>query len=1142
MNCPACGEENRDTARFCGECAAPLVRERACPSCGSANPPGRKFCDECGAGLAPSTPNVAAGFKPASGTVQSGAAEHAGLKPAATSALRSPRAYTPKHLADKILQSKSALEGERKQVTVLFADVKGSMELAEHMDPEEWSAIMELFFRILSGGVERFEGFVDKFTGDGIMALFGAPIAHEDHAQRACYAALHLREALKAYADALRVDRGLNFSVRMGINSGEVVVGKIGDDLRMDYTAQGHTVGLAQRMEALAEPGKALLAGDTIDLIEGYFALRDLGRMKVKGVDAPVRVAELDGIGRMRTRLDRSRARGLSKFVGRDEEMERLEAALRRALAGDGQVLGVMAEAGAGKSRLCYEFLERCRARGITVRSGTGVPHGRALPLQPVLEFYREIYGITPEDSDAQARQKIAGFIAQIAPEELGSLPLVFDLMRVPDPANPAPVLAPDERQREVMALFRRLMAARSRREPAVLVFEDLHWIDPESEAIVESIVDAAAGTRTLFLTNFRPEYRASWVGRTHYQQIALRPLDANAAGELLADWLGPDPSLQGFAQLVRERTGGNPFFMEEVVQAQIESGALVGTRGRFRLQRPIDSIEVPPSVQSLLAARIDRLDDTTKRLLQTAAVIGEQVAEPLLARVAGVDADTLRDSLRQLVQSEFLYEASLYPEIEYAFKHPVTREVAYGSLLRERRRGLHARAAETLEALAGAAADAQAALLAHHWEEAGQTLEAARWQARAAERLGENAGESVFHWRKVTELLTEGHDSPEARALRGQARARLVYAAGRSGASEEEVAALFAAARRELGTADSRDLVLTLTSYGTVRNGAGCREEARRLIDEAVEMARRLDDPAVLAVALAASCVVLNATEAPEESGRRIEEIERLCAGNASLGAGGLGYRPLVLARSLWVSGLRALGRGSEMESLLASIRMLVADSQNALEQTMYHWVSADVRAMRGDANSAVEHGRQALEWALRSKNNVTRALGHLGRGLGLHAAARLDEAVEQLEQAKVIGIDGRVMRNLAPIVLTNLAAIELERGDAGTARRAAEYGIEVSREIGLRHGEATCQVALGRALVASKDAEAAEAALARAAQLATESGARDLPPRIEEARAELAHLRGDAAGRERALRQAARLHRDNGEEWLAAQAEARL
>ncbi len=1121
MSCPGCGFENPEGFKFCGSCAAPLRPSGACPRCAFVNPPGFKFCGEC-AGPLDASP----------------------LRPSpASPTQRDPRAYTPKHLADKILQSKSALEGERKQVTVLFADVKGSMALAEQVGAEEWHAILERFFGILTEGVHRFEGTVNQYTGDGIMALFGAPIAHEDHAQRACYAALHLRDTLKVYADALRIEQGLNFSVRMGINSGEVVVGRIGDDLRMDYTAQGHTVGLAQRMEALAESGKAMLAGATIDLVQGYFALRDLGETRIKGVDTPVRVAELEGVGRMRTRLDRSRARGLSKFVGRDDEMGRLETALRRALDGDGQVVGVMAEAGSGKSRLCFEFLERCRARGITVRSSTGVPHGRAVPLQPILEFYREIFGSAPEDTDAQARQKIAGTIAQIAPEELGSLPLLFDFMRVPDPAQPAPDLAPDERLRAVMALLRRLTAARSRREPAVLVFEDLHWIDPDTEVIVEGIVEAAAGTRTLVLLNFRPEYRASWVGRTHYQQIALRPLDAAAAGALLTDWLGADPSLARFVALVCERTGGNPFFMEEVVQAQIESGALVGARGRFRLERPLETVLVPASVQSLLAARIDRLDEASKGLLQAAAVIGDELPETLLERVSGLDRDGLQSSVRRLVQSEFLYEASLYPESAYAFKHPLTREVAYSSLLRERRRALHAAVATALEALARDALDQRAPLLAHHWEQAGRFLEAARWQARAAERLGANAGESVVHWRKVTELLAENRDEPEARALLGQARASLVYAAGRSAAPEAEVAKLFAEARSELGDTDSRELARTIYGYAIVRNGAGHVAEGQRLAAESLGMARRLDDPPMLAVCLMTCCLIHQPDEFPAEFHGFSDELERVCASDPTLGEELVGFRPRAVALSLGIIALLRSGRGGEVEAALAELRRRVGDSHNPQEQSALHRQLAIVRAARGDVSAALEHGRQALEWGMRTQNQFTRALGHLSRGGGLLSAGRYDEALEQLELGLVLAVDRALAKGVAVSAgLPDLAETQLRRGDLAASRAAAERGIELARFMGYRHGEARNQIALAQALVADGELDGAEVALERASELSKATSARGLPPLIEEARAELARQRRDAAACERALRNAARLHRENGEEFQATQAEARI
>jgi adenylate cyclase len=933
----------------------------------------------------------------------------------------------------------------------------------------------------------------------------------------------------------------------MGINSGDVVVGKIGDDLRMDYTAQGLTVGLAQRMEALAEAGKAMLAGATIDIVHGYFALRDLGVMKVKGVDTPVRVAELEGVGQMRTRLDRSRARGLSKFVGRDDEMGRLDTALRRALDGDGQVVGVMAEAGSGKSRLCYEFIERCRSRGIVVRSSTGVPHGRAVPLQPALELYREIYGITPDDTDVQARQKIAGSTAQIAPEELSSLPLLYDFMRVPDPAQPAPDLAPDERLRALLALLRRGTAARSRREPAVLVFEDLHWIDPDTEAVVEGIVDAAAGTRTLVLLNFRPEYRASWVGRTHYQHIALRPLDAAAAAALLTDWLGTDPSLARFVELVCARTGGNPFFMEEVVQAQIESGGLVGVRGRFRLQRPIETVEVPASVRSLLAARIDRLDEAGKRLLQTAAVIGDEVTEAVLHRVvehdAGLGGDELRGTVRRLVQSEFLYEAALYPHTDYAFKHPLTREVAYASLLRERRQTLHVAVATALEALAGATVDQRALLLAHHWEQAGRALEAARWQARAAARLGWSAGEAVFHWRKVTELLVQDCDAPEARALLGQARARLVYAAGRSGAPEDEVARLFAEARREFGDTDSRELAWAIASYAVVRNGAGDVAEAHRLAAEALEMARRLTDSALTAAILWANCVVYPSNEFPEESGRFAAEVERLCADHHSLGEEVVGIRPWAVVPFLGVPALLRCGRGGEVDAFLAEWCRRVGDGQNAFEQLVLHYNLTSAQAGRGDMSGALEHGRQALEWATRSQNQALRTLGHLARGRGLLSAGRFDEAVEQLEQAIALAVDRAMFKGLAASTgFPLLAETHLRRGDIDASRTAAERGVELARTLGYRHAETTSLIACARALLARGDLTGADATLTLASELATAMDARDLLPRLEEVRAELARSRHDEVGYERALRTAARLHRENGEEWLATQAEARI
>ena len=487
LACASCGHPNRERARFCGGCGVSLEASR-CPACGSENPSGQPFCDECGSKL-------------------DGQAE---VPPASAPAFTPEPVELPEHLTRKIRDQAAGLAGERKQVTVLFADVMGSMELAERLDPEQWRQIMERFFAILCEGVHRFEGTVDKFTGDGIMALFGAPIAHEDHAQRAGYAALHLQEQLASYAAEIRQEHGLNFSVRMGLNSGDVVVGSIGADLSMEYTAIGHTVGLAQRMEQLAAPGRAYLTEHAASLVEGYLVLNDLGESKVKGASQPLRVYELTGVGAARGRLDISRARGFSSFVGRTDELRALNDALEQAVAGQPQVIGIVAEAGVGKSRLCDVFMQRCRAKGTPIYHTSGQAHATSIPLLPVLQLMRDYFDVTELDSDQTARERIAGKLLLLDESFGDDLPLIFEFLAVPDPGRPPPHMDPEARQRQLLNITKRLVRAQGNRAPGgVTMFEDLHWLDPASEAFLANHVEAAQGTRGLTVLNFRPEYRA---------------------------------------------------------------------------------------------------------------------------------------------------------------------------------------------------------------------------------------------------------------------------------------------------------------------------------------------------------------------------------------------------------------------------------------------------------------------------------------------------------------------------------------------------------------------------------------------------------------------------------------------------------
>ncbi|MET0154241.1 MAG: adenylate/guanylate cyclase domain-containing protein, partial [Candidatus Binatia bacterium] len=658
MRCSVCSFDNRAGAGFCGECGQSLGTAVECAHCATQNPAGQKHCDGCGRPLA---------------------------RPAERRA-RDPRSYTPAHLTERILTSRSALEGERKQVTVLFADVQGSMDIAERVDAEEWHRILDGFFAILADGIHRFEGTINQFTGDGVMALFGAPIAHEDHAQRACHAALALSESLARYSAELRRTRGLSFSVRMGLNSGEVVVGRIGDDLRMDYTAQGRTVGLAARMQQIAAPDRVYLTESVARLVDGYFRLLELGEFAIKGVRGPVRVFELAGIGAMRTRLDVSRSRGFSRFVGREQESRLLDESLDAALEGRGNVVALVAQAGVGKSRLTHEFLARCRARGVATFEAHGVAHGKSVPLLSVLELVRAYFGITERDGEAEARRKIAGTLVLLDDTLRGELPLVFEFMGIADAQRPAPRTDPESRQRQVRALMARVLAARSRSEPAVLVVEDLHWVDGASEVFVIDLAEAVRITRTLLLVNFRPEYAPTWLDAPHCRVLALAPLGAAAATELLRDLLGDDPSLRALAERIEVHAGGNPFFLEEIVLSLAETGVLEGRRGAYRLAREPQALAVPPTVQAVLAARIDRLGEREKEVLQTAAVLGKEFPLRLLAKVSAIPQTALEALLQPLVAGEFLYEESFFPEAIYAFKHPLTQEVAYRSQLAERR------------------------------------------------------------------------------------------------------------------------------------------------------------------------------------------------------------------------------------------------------------------------------------------------------------------------------------------------------------------------------------------------------------------------------------------------------------------------
>jgi class 3 adenylate cyclase len=1106
IRCSSCGYENPPEGRFCGECGAKLTR--ACPECGRESPAGQRFCGGCGQQLRAEAPQT---------------------QPP-------PESTVPDHLAAKIRAGAGALEGERKQVTVLFADVVGSMELASRTDPEAWRAIMKRLFSLSCDAVHRYEGTVDKFTGDGMMAIFGAPIAHEDHARRACYAALELQEALAAYAAELRVEQSLELAIRIGLNSGEVVVGMIGDDLEMDYTAIGHTVGLAERAEQLAEPGKTYLTEHTAALVEGYLELTDLGEFEPKGAGGPLRIYDLASRGEATGRVEAHRRRGLSHFVGRESEMGALEEAREQALAGQGQVVGVVGEAGVGKSRLCYEFAERCRERGMPVYHVAAQAHAKSVPLAPVLALLRNFFAIGERDPDRLARQRIEEAATALDPGLGEELPLLFELLAVADPERPAERMAPEARQRRLLALLRRLARAQSAQQPGLIVFEDLHWLDPASEAYLANHVEALQGTQSMLLVDFRPEYRTAWMSRSYYRQLALTPLGAEASEQMLAELLGSDPSLDGLAELIAERSEGNPFFIEEIVQAQVEEGSLTGERGAYRLVGPIEQVSVPASVQAVLAARIDRLSERDKAVLGAAAVIGREFSQPILEPVAGLPPDELEEALRELASAEFVYLGELTPEPIYLFKHALTQEVAYGSQLEERRRALHAKAAEAIASTNPERLEERAALIADHWEAAGEQLEAARWHARAAAWAGTGDPAAAFsHWQRVRKLADELPESRESAGL-GLAASNFLLAFGwRLGIGREQAERLFGEGERIAAQAGDRTAQgLLLVNYSNIKVlNDGRLGEAARLARQAVALAEEAGDAALYVALASLSLHPVTVIGEIRESIAVADRAIELAGGDPTVGAG-LGIAcPYAFCVGYKGMDLAFLGEVEEAGRQIARGREIATEQGDAEVLGWTHQWSCFHSYYLGEPGTALGHARRAVEIGERIGDWFARSWDWLFLGVAEVMREDWQAALEALERSREICREERTAVEAEPWRLGFLAEAHLGLGEAMRAREAAGEGVAIARAQGNVLGEIVASLAQARVLLGADGSDARaeiEAVLARALELIRRTGMRAYEPHVHLVLAELVRQSGDETVWREKLSEAQRLFTEIG------------
>ena len=769
MRCPSCNHDNSVDASFCDACGAKL--ESVCATCGSTNQPGARFCKKCGTRIA---------------------TESAPAKPAAASPAPKVR-VTPEQA------EASSLEGERKTVTALFADIKGSTELEQDLDPEEARAIIDPALKLMIEAVRRYDGYIVQSTGDGIFALFGAPVAHEDHPQRALYAALRMQEELRRYGAKLQAEGRAPIEIRVGVNTGEVVVRSITTGAsQVEYTPIGHTTNLASRLQSIARTGSIVVSEATRKFVEGYFALKPLGPTKVKGVTEPVNVYEVTGLGPLRTRLQRSAGRGLTKFVGREREMDAMKAAAERATAGRGQLVAAMAEAGTGKSRLFYEFKVKNQS-GWMVLETFSVSHGKASAFLPVLDLLHGYFKIIGDDDARARREKIGGKVLMLDRAQEDTLPYLFALLGIVEGDDPLAQMDAQVRKRRTLDAIKRILVRESLNQPLMVIFEDLHWIDQETQALLNLLADAIANAKILLLVNYRPEYSHQWNSKTFYTQLRLDPLGKESADEMLSALLGDGKDLVPLKRVIIERTEGNPFFMEETVQVLLDEGSLVRDGSITRLTRPLGALKIPPTVQGILAARIDRLSAESKDLLQALAVIGREFSLSLIRAVVPKSDDELSRMLNDLQLGEFIYEQPAVGDIEYIFKHALTQEVAYKSVLVERRKLLHERIGSAMEASFAQSIDDYLSQLAYHYGRSANVRKALEYLGLAgqqAHRLLAHS-EAIVHLNAALQLLKSLPEDDERR--REEASLQITFAeaaAAARGPADDEVGAAFARAR----------------------------------------------------------------------------------------------------------------------------------------------------------------------------------------------------------------------------------------------------------------------------------------------------------------------------------------------------------
>jgi len=975
--------------------------------------------------------------------------------------------YTPKFIADKILTSHGTIEGERKLVTVLFADVANFTSIAERLDPEDVHEIMDGCFRILSQIIHQNEGTINQFTGDGVMALFGAPIAHEEHAQRACQAALAIQSSIAEYSAQIERKFQFKFKLRIGLNTGLVVVGGIGDDLRMDYTAVGDTTNLASRLENMANPGGTLISRNTQRLVKAYFKLNALSPVSVKGKEKPQEVFELIEANRVKTRLDASISRGLTKFVGRENSMAMVNNAWVEASSGVGQVLGIVGEAGVGKSRLLLEFRRSLPVNEFIYFEGRCFQHGGSIAFLPFLKILKSCFGIDEGSAENAMSEKVIEKLKVLNEDMLRpSLPAFHDLLSMRFEDKTWHKLDPQVKRENIFEAIRDLLVSISQKKPLVMAIEDLHWIDKTSEEFLSYFIDNLPHCSILLILLYRAEYTHQWGGKSHYTNIGVRLLNAESSSELISNLLDGSKVGADLEQLILNQTAGQPLFIEEFTNSLREDGLIKRQGDKYVPESNFTEVQVPDTIQGIIASRMDRLDENLKRTLQVASVVGRDFSFRILQAVSGIKAD-LKSYLISLQKLEFIYVTQVFPELEYIFKHVLTQEVSYQSLLLKKRQKLHEKIGLALEQLYGGRLEEFYEILAHHYARSHNSEKAIKYLKLSGQKSmrKNSAWEALDYFEKAIVALERLPDSTDHKREKLEVIYLMISPLITLGFPAKSLSILKKGEKLAKDLSDQRRLYRFQTNLGFLYSSNGNYHEARPYIERAFRAAKKLNDVSLLGQVVTDLDMIYLTTGDHMRTVKVMAEVIYIIETNERQSDffGG----PINVYSALHsLSGLSLgwIGKFKRACLLCEKGNHSATVVNDARTLGMCHYLHGIVLGFKGELDSAIEH----FEAAIKFNEKLAHAImlpGSYSR-LGFIRALAGDLEVGRRHAEEGLKIQLELGYNyLGSMGWFSVGACLTESGEFEDAIRNLEKGLEISRKNQEKIIEGALLIWLGRA-----------------------------------------------------------------------------